>query len=432
MLPACLLSLLLTAPAPAPAPVPALELSSLPAAADLANLLWTRSPELVEARGRIRADRADVVRSQLLPNPGADLAVGTLPLGQRNPPSIGFFDVPNVSLTVSELFEIGKRGPRQRAAAATLVASASDARELLRQRWLDLDERIADVAASELRLGHLRELAADAAQLADSEEKRAQKGDTPGLDADRARLEAEKLVSNLAAEEANLGSTLVDCARAAGVTCHPFGDAARALAFLEKRLLAPAPGAPVDVTERPDVQSLSARESSALAQLDLAHARSIPDPSLRAGFTHDQFVVSGAQSNSLLVGVSVNLPAFDRGQADAALASSQADAASMSRALVLDLAQKDQERLGGLVRAFATRREALGSRTLPLARGIVDRLEAAVKAGGAVLQDLLLARRTLGELLLSAADLDATAYKNRVALARVVGELPPLPAELAP
>ena len=66
----------------------------------------------------------------------------------------------------------------------------------------------------------------------------------------------------------------------------------------------------------------------------------------------------------------------------------------------------------------------------PLARDVVQRLESAVTRGGAPLPDLLLARRTLGDLQLDAADLDLFAFHLTVAQARAAGELPPLPENI--
>ena len=62
--------------------------------------------------------------------------------------------------------------------------------------------------------------------------------------------------------------------------------------------------------------------------------------------------------------------------------------------------------------------------TLPMAQGIVDRIAQAVTAGGAALQDLLQARRTLGELLADAADLELASFETSLALLRAAGTSP--------
>jgi outer membrane protein TolC len=62
--------------------------------------------------------------------------------------------------------------------------------------------------------------------------------------------------------------------------------------------------------------------------------------------------------------------------------------------------------------------------TLPMAQGIVERIAKAVTAGGAPLQDLLQARRTLGELLADAADLELASFETSLALLRAAGTSP--------
>ena len=111
----------------------------------IAATVWEHAPDLADARSRIGADAAEAMRARILPNPQFEVGVGTLPVGQTNPPNdIGYWDVPNYNFGVSELLEIGKRGPRQRATAASYSATVLETRELLRQRVLDLSERLPD------------------------------------------------------------------------------------------------------------------------------------------------------------------------------------------------------------------------------------------------------------------------------------------------
>lgn len=173
--------------------------------------------------------------------------------------------------------------------------------------------------------------------------------------------------------------------------------------------------------DRPDLQSLREQERAAQAALRLAHARAIPDPTLRAGYVHDRFVISGNQRNSLFVGVSLPLPLFDRGQADVRAAEVAARGASRIRTLLLERAEHELERCGEQGHALAESRARLRSTTLPLARSVVSRLEQAVAQAGAPLQELLLVRRTLGELLIDATELDLEAFRLSLIRARLGG-----------
>ncbi len=81
--------------------------------AALAAFVWAHSPDLAAARARYASAHADLVRARLLPNPVAQLAVNTIPIGPTNPPGLDrLTEVPNASVSISELFELGKRGPR--------------------------------------------------------------------------------------------------------------------------------------------------------------------------------------------------------------------------------------------------------------------------------------------------------------------------------
>ena len=406
-----------------------LDLSSSPGDLQLVELLWARSPDLVSARAKLGQAAADVIRSEVFPNPGFDFQWGTLAIGPTNPPGLDKLkDVPNYTFTLNQPFEIAKRGPRQAASRAGRDAALYDAVETLRQRWFDLLERISEVATAEIRVGALEDTVRDAQRLADLQLERQKRGDIAGLDVDRAVLEAEKYASNLGQERERLSAALLLCAQAVGLPCRPFASPDAARAFLSRRLVAAPPAANLDA--RPDLRSLQAQETSARSSLTLARNRWIPDPTFRVGYVLDQFIASGSQHQSVFVGVSMPLPFFDHGQADARAASALAEAAGQAQFLLRAASLRDLASLEQQREAALARRSRLMERTLPLARDVVQRLESAVTRGGAPLPDLLLARRTLGDLQLDAADLDLFAFHLTVAQARAAGELPPLPENI--
>lgn len=407
-----------------------LALAELPGEDGVAELLWTRAPEFMAARARLASSRAGVVQAAQLPNPEVDLSWNTLPVGPTNPPGLHRLrDVPNYQVGVSQLIELGKRGPRQESARAARVATALEVQAELRERTYEVLERAAEVAAAEIRLAELQHLTADAARLTELQRIRQQRGDSAGLDVDRAVLEETQLQGQLAAAQSQLAEALLACAQSAGMACEPFGGREAAARFLDGRLSHEA--APVPLSQRPDLRSLEAQAQSARAALTLARRRGVPDPTVRLGYVHDRFYISGNQTHSFFVGVSFPLPLFDRGQAEALAASAQSEAAGQIRAQLTDRAEREVQALSSQREALAARRERLQVQTLPLASGLVQRLEAAVKAGGASLHELLLARRTYGELLLEAADLELAAVRVAVALDRVNAAGPNPPAELS-
>jgi cobalt-zinc-cadmium efflux system outer membrane protein len=408
-----------------------LTLAQLPDDAQLIALLWENSPELQLARTRVASARADLDRAHLLPNPAIDLSANTLPIGATNPPDLPspLANVPNYALSLSTLIELGKRGPRQEATRRAVDAAVLDARALLLQRYYDLRDHLGEIAAIEQRIFQLSELAQDAAHLTAIQRARSDKGDASTLDSDRALLEEQKLAASLGIERARLTSELRACAEIAGSECQPFGDPGRASTFLARIVASPAT---LEPEGRPDVQSLLAQADSARAFGVLASRRAIPDPTLRVGYVRDQFVVSGNQPNSLFVGLSFALPLFDRGQADSQAAAVAAEAADRARGQVIQIAHHSLQQVDREANEVEQRRTQLAEKTLPLARNIVDRLDAAVQRGGAGLQDLLLARRSLGELVLDKSDLDLAVFRLGVVRSRISGLSPSLPAALTP
>lgn len=405
-----------------------LDLSTLTPGASLSPGVWHFAPDLQELRARVVAARSDADRAKLLPNPSADLAVGTIPVGPLNPPDLKdpLLNVPNVSAGVSVLLELGKRSPRQRSTSETARAVSLDAVEQLRQRVLALQSAIADVAVAEVRVATLQELASDAEGLAQLQRARADKGDSSSLDADRAQLEQEATRALLGDAIESVQSALRSCTSLAGVQCLPFADASKAAAWLESDV-ATGP----ELKRRPDVRSLEASARAAEAALELAHNRAVPDLTVRAGYVHDRFVISGNQQNSLFVGVSVPMPFFDHGQADARAATEAQRAAETAKERLLATAPVLLQRLDEEESHLEARHRRIHTQALPLGASVVERLNAAVTRGAAPIQELLLARRSYAELRLLATELDRTAYGLRLEKARLTGAPIELPEELS-
>jgi hypothetical protein len=145
---------------------------------------------------------------------------------------------------------------------------------------------------------------------------------------------------------------------------------------------------------------------------------------VRLAFSYDTFTVAGAQNKSLSLGLAFSLPVFERGRADRADASASRWAARRSRELATAQANLELPILLRQMDELRARRGRTRGSTLPMAQGIVDRIAKAVTAGGAALQDLLQARRTLGELLADAADLESASFETSLALLRAAGTSP--------
>lgn len=402
-----------------------LSLSELSDGKELVARVWQSAPALEEARARMAQAEAERRKAFRLPNPGLAVSVNTLPVGPLNPPELRdpFLNVPNVAVGLSVLLELGKRGPRQEAKTEAARAVALEALEQLRREVLSLEATIGDVAAAQLRVDALTSLAADAQSLSNLQQARASKGDTSELDADRARLEQEGSETSLGEAQAELASALRACSEQVAAPCLPFVDSAQASTWLDRV----EPEGPL-LERRPDLRALEAARRSALAAQTLAAHGWLPDPTVTIGYLRDQFVASGNQQNSLFVGVSMPLPIFEHGADERDAAGVAARSAERARELLLLSSRQQLTQLASELNAIDARRTRLRAQSLPLARSVVERLAAATNRGAAPLHELLLARRTLTELLLTTTELDRSAFRLRVARARLTRAPDELPS----
>ncbi|MBE2249353.1 MAG: TolC family protein [Myxococcus sp.] len=403
---------------------PPLDLSSLGDGAALVPLVWSEAPDLQPWKAQVEVALAARDKTTRLPNPGLDVSLNTLPVGPSNPVDLPqpFLNVPNVQVGVSVLLEVGKRGPRQAAASADVEAVVFQAQAALRSQLLALYDVIGDAAAAEVRVVTLEELLRNAEKLAALQEARAQRGDTSPLDADRARLEQEGAGAQLAEAREQLAEALRGCASVIARPCRPFGDVVKAAAWLDQRFEGSAP-----VGQRPDLLALEAANRASKAREALALNAALPDPTVRLGYVHDRFLVSGNQMNSLFVGASLPLPVFDRGQDDARAARALVEATEREGAQRVAAARNQLESMGLEVAAAEARQARLKTRALPLATSVVQRLELAVARGAAPLQELLFAQRTRAELTVSAIDVDRRVFHLHVKRARASAA--PLPGQ---
>jgi cobalt-zinc-cadmium efflux system outer membrane protein len=404
-----------------------LDLGAMPDDQAISELLFERAPELIAARARMAQAEADAQRALRLPNPALDASWTTIPLGTTNPAELEhpLTSIPAYQVGLTAPVEIGKRGPRQLSTRKLAHAAVLGAVESLRQLHLDLLAAIARVASAEQRIASLTDQVADAGRLTTLAAQRASHGDVARLDEDRARLDEAKLRNLLLAERHRLSEALRECGRLAGIRCEPFGQVEKTQVALAQLSLVPSEASVRAAVEtRPDLLSLSAQSESHAAAATLARARRIPDPAVRVGYTLDQFQVSGNQRHSLAVGVSLPLPLFERGQADLAQALSARQAAETERRLLTEQAGRDLDRLFGQAGELAQRQQSMRREYLPLSRKLVERLTLTVKAGGAPLPDLLLARRNLNELLTDSSELDLLVVENALEIRRQSGALP--------
>jgi len=400
--------------------------------AKLAALVWQYSPEVIAARQDLLEAESARTKSYLLPNPTVSAAWGTIPIGERNgtyaadtahrPP--GFWDVPNYSVGVSELFEIGKRRPRQQAAEAGRRAARFGVMDVYARNFFAVLESLSDQAAATARAAVLEELVSGSEEILRLQSARAERGDVAALEVDRLRVDHLRQVSSLREAQTAVEEALADCTRTLPGGCPRFANQNQARQFLMQHEPATERSDDQAVAARPDLQALRADRERLNAELTLAQHLRIPDPVAGLAYTHDQYLSSGNQGNSLTLSLTLPLPLFDHGQAETARTRGRLELNELSRQAVTSSALRGIALGRRQLSFYGDRARSLDEQALPLAQSTVERMAQASRRGGVALQEVLLTRRAFEELQLDRIDVAARAHRAGLALRRATADLP--------
>ena len=395
-------SALATAEQPTVAPIG--ELVREPAS--LAAWLAARSHDAGAAAARVEQARAVLSASRVRPNPEVSVGVAGVPVGATNPAGLGLGDTANYSAAVSQLVEIGKRGPRSEAARLRLAAHRQSYADALGSLLADARESMGRVLYLKSRQASIQEQLDIARQVVAIQQTRLDRGDLSGIDFDRLRLDAEMLEADLAQTRADYRDSLGTCAAVLLAECDPGNADLDTLAGV----FAPGDEAlPGDwearLEDRPDLRALEAQALASAQDEVLAGRRKVPDPTLSVGYTRDHFVISGNNPRTVAVGVTIPLPTSDRGQHDAARARAEGLELRETAAATLSRARADALALRDRRAAIAAALDRLRGDALTRASGILASTSEAVSQGELSTTDLLLARRARTDVTLRVMDL---------------------------
>ena len=429
---ACALALTLSLPAqaletrsPAPAPsarvAPAHRLLRDPEG--LAGWLSGQSPVVRAARARANQAAADTRSTHLLPNPVLDAGVMNIPLTTPVMPGVSVGESMAYGVGLAETFELGKRGPRQEAAALRERAARLDVTSTLADRVTAARDALGAAVHLDLRLGILRESLGDAERAASLEKTRLDQKALSGMDYDRLLLDLAGLRAEFARTEAEYTATLATCRALLGASCDMTGANEDDLA--EALPIAADANAEERLNARADVRSLDFQASAARRERDLAQNRAIPDITARVGYVYDRYTAAGNNPHTLGVGIELPLPVFDHGQHDARKAEERAFELEDSKRAVLADAHADLEGLLSRKAALEKNIDVLTKDTLPRADAVLTAAEQAFHQGGASMTDFLLARRNHIALSLTRLDQRFELFAVKNELYRVLGLVAP-------
>jgi outer membrane protein, heavy metal efflux system len=401
--------------------------------AQLAAWLRDHDPTARASHAKVEQARALAEQAGVYQNPLLSVGINDISLGVGNlpPPDptmmgtatrgpTGFFQTSNVGIGISELFEIGKRGPRREAAEFR-------AREAVETSTENLGGRLSDATVALGKIAYVvavRDVAKDnldaAKKLEANERIRLEHKDLAGIDFSRIELDTQELEVELTRADADIAVALAACTATLFADCNVEGldvatlDAAAAL-----------PAMLTDVTravlDRP-LHSAQRLEASALGQdAVLADHRKIPDPTIGIAYTYDNYNYSGSLPHSIALSVGFPLPLLDRGNHDAAAARANA------RSIELQEDATVRTELGtveGLRKQFLAVEATLGRyerESLPRSNAIVEQARKAFDLGQTGLAQLLLDERAHRDLVHKILDTRFELFNVRAQLRRALG-----------
>lgn len=384
----------------------------------LATWLYRRNPDLGAARARVDAAEAGVSQARVIPNPTLD--VGVSGSASVVDPAKDLGDTVYYSVGLSETIELGKRGPRARAAELRRDAARAETRGILADRLADARDALARTVYLTERGHVIEERLRSARHVAELERVRLEHGDISGIDQDRLELDAAAVERGLADNQVDLQAAVAECSALLLGDCWPI-DAA--MESVDAAAPTPETFGDVDamIRARPDVRAALLASSAAKSDAVYYRRHAIPDPTIGLQYARDYYVAAGDQPHRLTATLSLPLPLFDHGQHLARSAESQATEFGMQ-------ARSLETRAVSAARSLILRRnilrdklETLAKLAIPRADSVLKSSEDAYHRGQLSLTDLLLVRREHASLLLDALDTRYELFSVRNTLYRTLG-----------
>ncbi len=362
-----------------------------------------RSRDLIAARLSVEAAQVDEAAAGVLPNPVLSYGLANLVVGQGNDQNHTvdprFFDQPVQTVSVSQVLDVWfKRSKRVEAAEK----GVEGAQFLVEQAVREVSWAVRTAFADALRANEEWLLTTEARGRYDETVRlsaaRLKVGDISETDYEK--IELEQLRFQALEAQAALQADLAR-QRLAALMSLPPSQVPQVLAPTAKddaRELDAAGLIERALQRRPDLKAALKTVERAQAALASQRREAWPDVALTLSYTHDDFTVSGDNSNTLALGVSLPLPLFDRNQAGVGHARVDLTNAENDRdRLELTIAHDVTDAVKRSVKARAQLR-LLTDDVSPRASQALKVAEKSYQTGAISLLELLEAQRTYVEV----------------------------------
>ena len=281
------------------------------------NLYLERNLELEAARYRLERTRADQIAARLRPNPGLSFTAENLRISGPVPAT----RLNEIGATYSETIELGgKRGLRERVAAATISAAEAKFADAMRLGVAQVKRLYFEAVLARRNIEAATENRQTFEQLLQFNLARFEEGAIPEADLIKVRLERIKFDSAIRQAQLSLRQAMI---RLAENLEDPGVSKQNVAVDLDLQLLNPDLESlrQTALVERPDVQAGEREIEAAKERLALEQAHKSPDITPFVGYKRL------ASDNTVMFGVSIPLKVRDRNQAGVARAEADRKAA---------------------------------------------------------------------------------------------------------
>ena len=318
---------------------------------------------------------------------------------------------------ISQAFELGGQQGRRRAAAeADIAATAAQIAETRAALRAEVEQRFVQVLALQQRAAIEQETAALVEQAAAAMTKRLKEGEVSRLDANLARVEAERARNQLVQLDEQLTQARAELASLLqlppGELPEARGELRRDAAYTLDDLLQAAP-------RRHQLETLARREQAARSRLELERGARYPD--VTVGLFTGRDGPSEMREEIVGLSVSVPLPFFRRNEAGVGRAMTELTQVQVER----QAAERD---VGASVRAQWQRLMQLQARASRLRESVLRTLEdnqrlsqRALSEGEIGVAELLLVNRQVAETRRELLEAETESRLARIALERAAG-----------
>ncbi len=306
-------------------------------AQQLIDAAFQRRSDLIAARQKLAIAEGNLIQARLRPNPQLKSEYGSTAFLKPSPnPEYDF------STGITQLFETaGKRYKRIAVAELELAQAQAQVTAVERQAAADIRASFARALAAGRQLDTLQRLINAAEEQLRITSVRLNEGDVAPLDLNLVRNETDRLRAQVIKMRSDLEGEFISLRTLVGLNVG------------ERLQIAPLPDRPprldlslteltdIALRERADLQAARLGEQAAAARLRLAQSQAVPNVSGSATYTRTRRVtdlpdVLGVgpvkqNENSLVFGVTVDLPILNRNQGQIASAIGEREQARAQR-----------------------------------------------------------------------------------------------------